>query len=280
MGPPVQTGPSPVFGGVPATPSSPSQAPPPSQQAQPSQAQPSQAQPSQAPPPSQAQPSQAPYESAPLQNFPAEREAPVAPIQAYLRLPITFTLLRSSEFDGRQVFHFDSQRSAYLPKLSGGFGFRPTLGLQFNRVLSNLSLSTGISFEYSKHQAISYNVGNSWYEHDSARFYHLGLELRGLIEFGPFKPFVGLTPSYGWLALPNGLTVVDANRQVSWSDLTLRGVAIEASAGLLYQFVPSFAVDAAFMFRESKLTASGSGGLGDYGFSPSVAGSVGAIAFY
>jgi len=208
----------------------------------------------------------------------ANRSQPERPILgAYLRLPVTYTLLRGSEFDGRHVAALDESRQVYLPKISGGFGFKPSVGLQINHVAPHFDLMTGFAFGFSKHQAISYNVGNSWYAHPDATFYQVELELRALADLGRWKPFIGLSPGYAMLSLPKGTTVLDANRVVSWSDVTLRGISMEASLGLLFQILAPLAVDAAIGYRIQHLNSSGAGGISGFGFSPGWAASLGVV---
>ncbi len=205
--------------------------------------------------------------------------APVSSVRvgAYLRLPVTYTLLRGTEFDGRHVSALDGNRTVYLPKVSGGFGFNPSLGVKLAHLAPHFGVMAGLGFGFSKHQAISYNVGNSWYEHSDATFYQLDLELRALAEFGNFKPFVGISPGYAMLSLPKGITVLDANRNVSWSDITLRGASMGVSLGLLYELAAPVSLDASMGYRIQHLTSSGAGSLSGFGFSPGWSATLGVV---
>ena len=205
----------------------------------------------------------------------SQEERPI--FGAYLRIPATYTLQRGSEFDGRHAAALDESRQIYLPKISGGFGLKPSVGLQIDHVAPHFDLMTGLNFGFSKHQAISYNVGNSWYAHPDATFYQLELELRALADLGRWKPFIGLSPGYAMLSLPKGITALDASRVVSWSDVTLRGISMEASLGLLFQILAPLAVDASIGYRLQNLNSSGAGGISGFGFSPGWAASVGVV---
>jgi len=225
-------------------------------------------------------------------SIPAWAESPGPPVQttargandvgvrAYLRLPATYTILRGTEFDGRSVHTFDAVRTAYLPKISGGFGVKPSIGVAFDHVLPWFGIMTGVSFGYSKHQAISYNVGNSWYEHPDAKLYQVELEFRALLELWDFKPFVGISPGFTFLSLPHGITQIGVDHIVSWSDLTLRGFSMEEQVGMLYQVVPALALDATMGFRLQRLTSSSAGTLSIFGFSPGWSASLGVVAKY
>ncbi len=212
------------------------------------------------------------------------REGPsgLRSVRGFAGLSVVYSQILGSEFDGRHANLFDAEHIAFLPKLSGGFGIRPSAGVLLQQVLPSLSVSTAVNLEYSKHQAISYNVGNSWYDHEDAKFYDLSLELRGMLEVGRFRPFVGVAPGYAWLSLPNGVTVTTISSpnvipSTSWSDITLRGFSFEASAGLLYEFFTFLAAEAQFGFRLHGLTASSEGSLNGFGYSPGWFASLGAV---
>ena len=204
------------------------------------------------------------------------------PVSGFLGVSAVYSQIMGTEFNGRHVNSFGTNRDAFLPKLSGGFGIRPSAGVLLRRVLPSFSLSASFDFEYSKHQAISYNVGNSWYEHDNAKFYDLSLELRGLLDVCPLKPFVGIAPGYSWLSLPNGVTVTTINPETgaprtSWSDVTLHGVSFEASAGVLYELFTFLGVQGQGGYRLHGLTGSSEGSLDGYGYSPGWFVSLGAV---
>jgi hypothetical protein len=171
-------------------------------------------------------------------------------------LSLVFSQVRGTQLDGRHAQLLDANHIAFLPKLSAGFGVRPSAGVLLAHVLPSFSISASGTFEYSRYQAISYNYSNTWYEHQDAKLYDLGLELRALLDMGALKPFVEITPGYAWLKLPNGITATDANNVVSWSDLTLRGFSFEASPGLRYALFDFLAVDASFGVRLHGLNSS------------------------
>ncbi len=217
-----------------------------------------------------------------LQPGPPVQTASVDPVErvslgAYLRLPVTYTLLRGSEFDGRHAGVLDANRTVYLPKISGGFGFKPSAGLKINHVAPYLSLMTGAAFAFSRHQAISYSAGNSYYDRPDTTLYQMELELRAIADLGRFRPFLGVNPGYVMLSLPNGITSLDARRVVSWSDVTLRGVSMETSLGVLFQIIAPVAVDASLAYRIQQLTSSSSGSFGGFGLSPGWAASLGVV---
>ena len=91
-------------------------------------------------------------------------------VHEFIGLPIVYAAHSGTEFDGRHAFSFDASRVAHLPKLSGGFGVRPTAGVLIENLLSNFGASAAIGFEYTNHQAISYNVDDSWYAHEMPDF--------------------------------------------------------------------------------------------------------------
>jgi hypothetical protein len=210
------------------------------------------------------------------------RAADSTSAHAYLRLPIVYVRQSGTQLDGYHVQSFDSRHIAHLPKLSDSLGIRPSVGVLIENALRGLNVSAGLNLEYTGHRAISYNVGNSWYEHDTTSLLNGGLDLRGYVSIGHFKPFIGVTPGYGWLRMPNGVTVTTVDsatgaNNISWSDITLRGVSFEASAGLLYEFIPLISADASFGYRLQRFNSSSLGSLNGYGFSPALIGSLGVL---
>ncbi len=201
----------------------------------------------------------------------------------FMRLPVVYVHQGGAEFDGYHVLAFDSRHQAYLPKLSDGLGIRPSVGVLVENALRRLNVSAALNLEYTGHRAISYNVGNSWYEHDTTTLLNLGIDLRGYLVFGRFRPFVGITPGYGWLKMPNGVTVttvdpVIGSNSISWSDVTLHGLSFEACAGLLYEFIPAFSADASIGYRLQGLNSSNQGPVNGFGYSPALIVSLGLLA--
>lgn len=207
---------------------------------------------------------------------------------AYLRLPLTYTLLRGNEFDGRHAGVLDANRTIHLPRISGGFGFKPSLGLKIDHLTRYLGVMTGAAFAFSKHRAISYNFGDTYYDRSDSTFYELELEVRAIAELGRFKPFLAVDPGLSWLTLPNGITTLDARCTaarppagiqciVSWSDVTLRGVSLEMSLGALYEVFEELAVDASIGYRIQQLTSSSAGSFSGFGLSPGWEASLGFV---
>ena len=200
-----------------------------------------------------------------------------------LHLPLVYVHQGGAELDGYHLHSFGAQRIAFWPKLSDSLGIRPSAGVLIKNLLSKLSVSAALSLEYTKHRAISYNVDNSWYDHDKAKLYNLGVELRIYLELGHFKPFVGVAPGYGWLNMPNGVTVTTADPNTgypynaSWSDVTLRGMSFEACAGLVYEIIPVISADASIGYRLQGFSSSTQGSLNGWGFSPALLGSLGVL---
>jgi hypothetical protein len=200
-----------------------------------------------------------------------------------LHLPLVYVSQGGAELDGYHLHSFGAGRIARWPKLSDSLGIRPSAGVLIENLISELSVSAALSLEYTKHRAISYNVGNSWYEHDKTTLYNLGVEFRGYLEFDMFKPFIGITPGYGWLRMPNGVTVTSVDPvtgypyNISWSDITLHGLSFEASAGLLYEIIPLMSADASIGYRLQNLSSSTQGS--GYGFrsSPAIVASLGVM---
>ncbi len=195
-------------------------------------------------------------ESAQPSEAPPPRQFTSARVHGIADVSLVFSQVRDTQLDGRHVQLLDANHIAFLPKLSAGFGVRPSAGILLAHVLPSFSISASGTFEYSRYQAISYNHGNTWYVHQDAKFYDLGLDLRALLDMGALKPFVEIAPGYAWLKLPNGIAATDANNVVSWSDLTLRGLSFEASPGLLYAPFDFLAVDASFGVRLHGLNSS------------------------
>jgi hypothetical protein len=217
-------------------------------------------------------------EPAPVANSKSTTPKGSKSIHAFVRIPAVYAVQYGKEFDGRQVYTFDANRRAFLPKLSGGFGVGASAGVLIENVLRPLGVAAALNLEITRHQAISYNIGNYWYEHEHAGHYNLGLELREFLEFAQFRPFVAITPGYAWLSLPQGITVVDpVSRNTTWSDVTLRGFSFEAMLGLLYQFTPLIAADASLGYRLNSYTASSAGSLSGFGLSPGWNASLGLI---
>jgi hypothetical protein len=212
-----------------------------------------------------------------------ENSAPTTPkpqsesqIRALFGLAAVYAYHGGSEFDGRHTQLFDANRAAHIPKLYGGFGVRPTVGVIAEKLLPRLSLSASANFEFTKHQAISYSVDNAWYAHENAAHKVLGLEFRGILEMAKLKPFIGITPGYAWLSLPAGITVIDpATRNTTWSDVTLRGFSFEASLGLIYELISIVTADASVGYRLQSYSSSSSGALSGFGYSPGWVASLG-----
>jgi len=204
-------------------------------------------------------------------------------VHPLLHLPLVYVHQGGSELDGYHLQSFGPQRIAFWPKLSDSLGIRPSAGVLVKNLLSKLSVSAALSLEYTKHRAISYNVNNFWYEHETAALYNLGVELRIYAELGHFKPFMGVTPGYGWLQMPKGITVTSVDPvssypyNTSWSDITLRGTSFEACAGLVYEIIPVISADASIGYRLQGFSSSTQGSLNGWGYSPALLGSLGVL---
>lgn len=215
----------------------------------------------------------------------SENSVAPATVHAIVRLPAVYVQDGGTEFDGRHAVSFDANRVVFLPQLSGGFGIRPAAGVLIENWLRKFSISATMNLEYSRHNAISYNVDDTWYQHQTTSLYNLGFEIRGYLESGSFKPFVGIMPGYAWLKLPQGTTVttVDPNtgyRTTSWSDVSLRGLSFEATAGLLYEFIPLILADASFGYRLHGYNSSSAGSLSGLGLTPGWDASLGLVLMY
>ena len=62
--------------------------------------------------------------------------------------------------------------------------------------------------------------------------------------------------------------MTNPQRYATWSDVTLRGFSLEASAGLLYEIIPLISADASFGYVLRAYNSSGAGSLSGFGLSP------------
>lgn len=167
-----------------------------------------------------------------------------------------------NSFSGHHGYVFDDARVAHLPKLSGGFGFRPSAGLRLEQLLPMLNVSAALEFQWSHHSAEGYNAGNVPYDRDGATLVGAALPLRASLALGRLQPFVQLAPGHQWLKLPNGVTIIEpATRNVSWQDLTLRGLSVEADIGASYSFTRDFDIMASAGYRAISYSQSSLGAV-------------------
>lgn len=188
-----------------------------------------------------------------------------------LNVPLTYEMPGGVNFDGHHGYTVRPGQVAHLPKLSGGIGVRPGVGVFVRDLAPMISGMALFNLDWSRHSAKSYNAGGVAYEHDVATTINTAIELRALLDIKPIKPFVALAPGYGWLKLPTGLTVVDPiTSNTTWRDLTLRGFTFALSFGAMYPITDWLLVEGAVGCRFQSYTASNFGSLSGVGMSPSL----------
>ena len=186
-----------------------------------------------------------------------------------LNVPLGYELPGGVNFDGHHGYTVASGQVAHLPKLAGGFGIRPGVGVFVQQFLPKVSGMALFNLDWSRHGAKSYNAGDVAYDHDRATLINTAVELRALLDSMPLKPFVALVPGYGWLKLPAGLTVVDpSTSSTTWRDITLRGLNFAFSLGAMYAITDWLLVEGALGCRFQSYTTSSSGSLSGFGMSP------------
>jgi hypothetical protein len=186
-----------------------------------------------------------------------------------LNVPGSYTLQTGSTFDGHHGFVIRRDEVVHVPKLTGGYGARPGVGVYVQQVLPHIGVMALINVGWSHHSAKSFNAGGVAYTRDSSTQITTSLELRALLDLMPVKPFVALAPGYGWLSLPNGVTVVDpVTRDTHWQDIKLRGFSFAAALGALYPFNGIIATEASVGCRSQGYTSSSVGSLSGLGMSP------------
>jgi hypothetical protein len=196
-----------------------------------------------------------------------------------LQLPVVYVVHAGTQFDGHHAYTFDNSRTAHLPELSAAFGVRPAVGALFERVLSGVDAAATISVEWSHHPARGFNAGDIPYNREAANLYNGSLQLRAILAVWSVKPFVDLSPGYGWLSLPRGVTIVEPQtRNTTWSDLTLRGLTFETALGAMLAIVPALSVEVAIGYRLHGYTASTAGAVSNLGLSPGLVASLGVAA--
>jgi hypothetical protein len=193
-----------------------------------------------------------------------------------LGLSAIYVMHGGSHFDGDHGYIFDDRRVAHLPKLSGGFGIRPSAGILLQHLFPSLSAMVNANFERSWHGALSYNAGKSAYDHPTAVLTNVSLELRAILDIAFVKPYLSVAPGYGWLSLPSGITVIDpAAPYATWQDVTLRGVTFQTSLGATVQLVELISVRGALGYCLHGYSSSSAASLSGLGLSPGLVASLG-----
>jgi hypothetical protein len=193
-----------------------------------------------------------------------------------LNVPATYSLQLGSAFDGHHGYVLQPDQVVHVPKLTGGFGVRPGIGVYLPRVARDFSVMALINVGWSRHPAKSYNAGGVAYTRDASNLLTTSLELRAVYDKMPLMPFVSLAPGYGWLSLPNGITVVDPiTRDTHWEDITLRGFNIAAALGAMYAFTNELAAEASIGARSNSFSSSSKGSLSGLSASPALLANLG-----
>jgi hypothetical protein len=196
--------------------------------------------------------------------------------QLVLNVPATYALQMGSTFDGHRGSVIQPDQVVHLPKLAGGFGVRPGVGVYVQRVAPHLGVMALFSVGWSRHAAKGYNAGRVAYTRDSSALTTTSLELRAIFDAMPVKPFLAIAPGYGWLRLPDGVTVVDpVTRDTHWEDVTLRGFNFAAALGAMYPFNDVVAAEASVGCRWSMFSSSSKGSLSGLGASPALLANLG-----
>ena len=181
--------------------------------------------------------------------------------QLVLEVAAIYATHWGTRFDGHHGYQLDDSRVVFLPKLGAGFGIRPTAGVLFDHVLSNISALVAVNVEWSRHSAAAYNAGNAPYDRDTSTFVNSSLELRTILEVASIKPYISLLPGYGWLSLPGGITVVDpTTSNTTWQNVTLRGFSFEAQLGAMYQYNELLSAKLGVGYRLNGYNSSSAGG--------------------
>lgn len=187
-----------------------------------------------------------------------------------------YVLQGGSSFDGRHGYVILPDHVAHLPKLSGGFGVRPGVGVVFRRVLPAISVMATLNLDWSRHAATGYNAGGVAYEREHSSLVNTSLELRAVLDRFAVKPFLALAPGYGWLSLPKAVTIIEPiTRDTTWADLRLHGASLALLAGASFPFTDWLSAEASVGVRFQSYTSASVGTVSNLGMSPGFLGALG-----